>query len=603
MDNKNPASTNPTNQDLPKPEPLPATGLQLNIEMLQRCPNPPNVAQPRQVLLAGTQAALNAFEDALRSQQLRNDFGLDQFQRVDPAQTKQPVFLQQVGDAAGRQGGRKAAVMDQRELTALVQGTQAAETIVYRAYHYTALKPAVQEFGDLIERTSSDRDLADSLKQQANDVMPALLASRINAWVEEVQAKHIPLGDTLKSLTACTNPLLDHAEGPPAFKGLPNDSPGDGHGSPVGVLPPTAAGSYPDLVVANAGLILRLGLDIRQIEPYPGFGDDVTVVVMDTAPTHDDGTIDWQGIDPELVDFVLNVQTVTLDPVKPVAPKPLPVCYALEGSQPAPDGSGGMGLDPHLVEENRKFGLKYHGIFSASLIKILMPRAHVLLVRVLDQNNTGDTKDFIDAIWYVMALRAQRKLLGGKRVVNDKVVFNLSLGLPRTLAEEVESCCLQSAIEAAAAQGAIFVAAAGNDSWQNHPRNPEEPSAYGYYIDGGYSNLMVLSVSATDQSPTHLAYFSNQGNLGAPGRMITMGTGTLGQPAYPPPNPALPLSAPVLVQWSGTSFATPLVTAAAARLLASNTPALYVKSELWNIAALPARWDDIPEVRLTPGRD
>lgn len=109
---------------------------------------------------------------------------------------------------------------------------------------------------------------------------------------------------------------------------------------------------------------------------------------------------------------------------------------------------------------------------------------------------------------------------------------------------------LKNAIDNADANGILFMAAAGNDGW-NNDSTPHYPSSF--------SSANIISVAATTYSDG-LAGFSNYGStsvdLGAPGEGITS---TLPNNQYQ--------------AWSGTSMATPHVAGAAA-LIKAHKPSL-----------------------------
>ena len=247
-----------------------------------------------------------------------------------------------------------------------------------------------------------------------------------------------------------------------------------------------------------------------------------------------------------------------------------------------------------------------HGLFICGIIHNLAPRAGIHLLHVLDDNGRGRTDLLLAALYHCLDLARQ-----GRRVV-----VNLSLYLlippgddlwrrwfgpyerllgtdPAAMARLLDS--LNAAVETAIAllldAGALVVAAAGNDALiYGYPPQPRLPADY----------PGVLCVVATDKHGRRAAY-SNEGEIPATGNCVAAygGQGELvdrmvgatpeGKISVVPPG-ADPRDGMVGVfcsnhfktadgpqpnasgwaYWSGTSFATPLVSALAATILAQN---------------------------------
>jgi subtilisin family serine protease len=148
------------------------------------------------------------------------------------------------------------------------------------------------------------------------------------------------------------------------------------------------------------------------------------------------------------------------------------------------------------------------------------PRTTIMTVRVLDANGQGDISQLINGINFAVG--------------NGAKVISMSLGGPNP------SSSLQTTVAAAIASGVVMVAAAGNDG----TCNAAYPAAY----------PGVISVAATGQGVDALAPFSQHGpdvDLAAPGTNIW--SDYLGG---------------TYLSMSGTSMATPYVSAAAALVVA-----------------------------------
>jgi subtilisin family serine protease len=166
----------------------------------------------------------------------------------------------------------------------------------------------------------------------------------------------------------------------------------------------------------------------------------------------------------------------------------------------------------------------------------------IMALKFLDASGGGYTSDAIAALNYAVA--------------NGAVVSNNSWGGGGF------SSAFQTAIQNAANQGHIFVAAAGNDGWNNDD-DPFYPA--GYNVDN------VISVAATDNRDA-LAYFSNYGvesvDLAAPGVGIystfpTRMTNAMREEGFSTNYETI----------SGTSMATPHVAGVAALYLETNPSA------------------------------
>ncbi|MEW6733774.1 MAG: S8 family serine peptidase [Acidobacteriota bacterium] len=188
----------------------------------------------------------------------------------------------------------------------------------------------------------------------------------------------------------------------------------------------------------------------------------------------------------------------------------------------APGGLDFLDKDPIPYDEPG--GSSYgHGTFIAGLVLLLAPQAQVLPIRVMNPDGVGDAFNVAKGIFHATNQGAK--------------VINLSLGT------DEKPAIIRSAIAYARSKGCIVTAAMGNDG-----------SNKGNIFPASEAN--VLAVGATDFSDDR-ATFSNYG-------------------------PALDFMAPGVdlistfpgggfARWSGTSFATPLVSAECV-LLFSATP-------------------------------
>jgi thermitase len=176
------------------------------------------------------------------------------------------------------------------------------------------------------------------------------------------------------------------------------------------------------------------------------------------------------------------------------------------------------------------------------------PRCELLVARVLNANGDGTDADIIDSIGWSVRYGAD--------------VINLSL------ARGEKSSVLETKINSAYANGAVVVAAAGNEGLTSQPAQPQYPAAYGN----------VIAVSATNENDG-LAGFSSRGSwvdLAAPGTHI-LSTGAGG--GY--------------YQESGTSEAAPYVSALAGLLASKGKTASQIRQRMQSTATdLGASGDD-----------
>ncbi len=213
--------------------------------------------------------------------------------------------------------------------------------------------------------------------------------------------------------------------------------------------------------------------------------------------------------------------------------------YDFVGGDATPSEAGVLGTD-------RGYG---HGTAVAGVILQVAPKVTILPIRVLKRDGSGDVTDVASAIAWVVAKGAD--------------VINLSLGTTTNVA------ALQTMVDYATSQGVYVISSAGNTG----AGNLTFPAANANVGTGASKNLAigVGSVNASDLKSS----FSNYGDrleLVAPGEAIQ----TLA------PNGGV-------TSWSGTSFATPIVSGALALglgqpLLATTRQAEHIDATATNIS-------------------
>jgi hypothetical protein len=317
-------------------------------------------------------------------------------------------------------------------------------------------------------------------------------------------------------------------------------------------------------------------------------GDGVAVFVLDTLPKLGQITraAEAAGENNLLLLDVFNNVTFTYPPMLDGLDVPSP-------SQP------GTGKDI----EGRSFGFRMpdHGLFVAGIIRDLAPNAKLECIRVLNDFCTGSIQTLIDALNYIL-----KRMLQGD-LQKTPVVINLSLVIPddmETMNAEIDETTrdmtregLLAVIQTLVDLGAIFVASAGNEGDQRYEPmsnlrpNALHPAAYAY--NGLNHHERMIPVGAVDKARNVTVYscypgirgFATYGGdlpkkadikrvdgmtrvkrIDAPIGLYT----SLTYPAlslddteatFPAPN------AHGWAYWVGTSFATPIVSAVAARTI------------------------------------
>lgn len=208
-----------------------------------------------------------------------------------------------------------------------------------------------------------------------------------------------------------------------------------------------------------------------------------------------------------------------------------------------------------------------HGTHVAGIISYAAPDAMILPIKVLDSE--GNTNNFIvgQAIYYAIDQGAD--------------VINVSIG--STYASDI----VEDAIDEAHALGIIVVAAAGNTANfvdQAVANLPEYPAMFD----------TVLSVGSVDASDIKSA-FSNFASVELDGDEVNLSLVAPGEDFYS----AIPTSSGFdYAAWDGTSFATPLVSSAAALLLARHPDWIANESRISQVEAFlrgtAAHIDDLP---------
>ncbi|MFA4833376.1 MAG: S8 family serine peptidase [Patescibacteria group bacterium] len=172
-------------------------------------------------------------------------------------------------------------------------------------------------------------------------------------------------------------------------------------------------------------------------------------------------------------------------------------------------------------------------------------KTSIMPLRVLNDNGEGRTSEVIRAVDYAIA--------NGADIINFSFV---GFGYSKALHE---------AIKRAYDAGIIIVAAAGNEQEGGEGYNLSSTPMYPVCHDGSNGENMIIGVAATDtldQKASFSSYGFNCVDIAAPGVSI------FGTAVYEPTKG--PFDKYYNGYWSGTSMATPMVSAAAALIEEAN---------------------------------
>ncbi len=263
-----------------------------------------------------------------------------------------------------------------------------------------------------------------------------------------------------------------------------------------------------------------------------------------------------------------------------------------------------MGSDSKPVQVGKDvygqhFAMKLpdHGLFIAGIVRDLTPDARVECIRVLDEYCVGDTNMLTQALQYIH----DRMSLGGD-LYQKPVVINMSLVIPTK--EELTSqgmipdlvyTSLLQQIQSLVGLGAIIAASAGNEGDLRENRSGIRPGALypAAFANPPDSIDGIIPVGAVDSNGKVTSYSCYPGPRGIatyggevpevtpkdpdpnnpPIVTVTDAVrGIYSSSVYPPltaddPNEYEAPDDDAWANWVGTSFATPIISAVAARVL------------------------------------
>jgi hypothetical protein len=335
-------------------------------------------------------------------------------------------------------------------------------------------------------------------------------------------------------------------------------------------------------------------------------GEGVTVFVLDTIPTFDQikNTSDEVG-DKNLLlqDMVTHMSAFPTDgSAPPSAPGSIIINYqqlAKRLDDNADPEQPGTGKD--VYGRLFGFGMPDHGLFVAGIIHDLVPQARIECIRVLNDFGVGNVTMLVDALQGIQARMESGDLQNQSVVINMSLVATpanedlVPLKFDVSKVQQIRDT-LYAAIHSLTSIGAVFVASAGNDS--------DTTASPPYRMDTRYPAAFasdVIAVGAVD-GDGNAATYSNYPALSPYTNGIATYGGALPHPTPPfPPSkrpevtvtdalhgvfssltyPSLsaedpsndtpaPADSYAWAYWSGTSFATPIISALTARVMQLN---------------------------------
>ena len=195
-------------------------------------------------------------------------------------------------------------------------------------------------------------------------------------------------------------------------------------------------------------------------------GEGIRIAIFDTSPF--EGVVGWDE-----QEFSCQGQPAPLTVFHPpLAPSP---------NCPGYDRYSGDSLEDQDISN--------HGLFVAGLVHAVAPSSEIYLIRVLEDDGCGSLSGINSSIQSFIDKTLQEK------GTLEGTVINLSLGVhhpskPTRYGLPAEVVSLQRILKAAVDQGAVVIAAAGNDAHMDVPTSAMEyPANYSFIIGVAASNL------------------------------------------------------------------------------------------------------------------
>lgn len=273
-----------------------------------------------------------------------------------------------------------------------------------------------------------------------------------------------------------------------------------------------------------------------------------------------------------------------------------------------------------------------HGLFIAGIVRDIAPKASIECVRVLNDLCVGDVNLILNALSNIYLRKKGAK---SESLVGRPVVINMSLVIPTEaeleskglrkvdvtggLLKDIRAPLFQQ-IKALTDLGVVIAASAGNEGDEREMTGYRPDALYpAAFCNEPYGDDNIIPVGAVDSSGSVMSYSCYPGARG----VATLGGAVPNVPPPPTSEPVIaasdlkrmvrgiyssveypPLSAMEPAQyyaapndhawayWVGTSFATPIVSALAARILQAN-PGANVHQTVLNEAGVMVQWGNL----------
>jgi hypothetical protein len=284
-----------------------------------------------------------------------------------------------------------------------------------------------------------------------------------------------------------------------------------------------------------------------------------------------------------------------------------------------------------------------HGLFVAGIVRDVAPNAKIECIRVLDDLCVGDVHWITNALWNIY----NRAALASGDLYRKPVVINLSLVIPTLSEADAQGVTMTGPsttnplasvlqpLKALSELGVIIAASAGNEGDQRDmPGSTRPPALYPAAFGNPPDSLIgIIPVGAMNGKGGAASYSCYPGPRGVatyggelpnvtppnpPSSNPTIDISTLDMPRglyssveYPPLSsdpPGQYYAAPNTYAWAywvGTSFATPIVSGLAARMLEaaqSGNILSNVHDAIINVATDTVTWDRLdPSIGISTG--
>ena len=445
-------------------------------------------------------------------------------------------------------------------------------------------------------------------KNGSMDIIPRIV-NTLNEHLKELNGVEVIRDEHLKELNR--DEVIPITIAAPDF--LTGGTPGAGQGCPLS----------PPLPVKDSCSNWRIRLPHLPHDLKSKKGDGVTVFILDAFPER--GVIARAARDAGDDNLLLRKvnETVTFD---------YSFMSGIQDVQEIGDTNGTF-VGKDVYGRHYPIHLEDHGLFIAGIVHDLAPQARIECIRVLDDLCVGEVKVIAGALNQIYF----RKALRSGDLYGKPVVVNLSLVIPTD--DEAKSqgviinpgdannpwSSLKQPLQILGQLGVIIAASAGNEGDEREMTGPFRPQALypAAFAYDPYDLDHVIPVGAVDSCGKVTSYSCYPGLRGVATyggevpsvvppsppyatsndpdvRPSDMPRGIYSSVEFPPLSldpPAQYYTSPndhAWAYWVGTSFATPIISALAARVLEAGGSI----PEVLNAASDTTQWD-----RLDPSLD